>query len=183
MQRTPVLVLLVALISGCGDMVDRTEVMTFRWASSTTNNSADCLQTPQTYDDLDGGTQLPAAMSVRDTEVIHWEVSSEATGGGQFGLREFGVAEPDEANPFLDLADVSCEQGRLPLEDPFAANECLERMRQAVNDRSEDPYYELIEALNERDPLQLRGTAECSGAIDIHWEMEMRVWTWQRRTW
>lgn len=181
MRRRTYLALLagsVLLSAGCGDLVERTEVLTFQWDSSSMN----CADDGQSFQELDPA-ELRPDLAVREVEVVHWELESESVGEGSISLRDFGLAEPDETNPFLRLIHAGCNSDTLPLSDSYNANACLDRMRLLANDRTEQPYIELLEALNERDGLQVRGTQDCSGSVDVAWSMYMRVWTWQRRVW
>lgn len=186
MSRSFAVVVLVGclfpLLPGCGDVVEKTEVLSVSWEGSSVSVGGTCQNHGQVYDDV-SPTELRIDVSVKAVEVMGIDLVADVSGGGDFSLLDFGLAEPDEQAPFLRASQADCGSSAIVLSDNATAEPCLESMRDLVNNHDQDPYGELIEAINERDGLQLRGTMDCAGSVDIDWRIDMRIWTWQRRDW
>ena len=166
---------------GCGDLIETYETFTVTWGSDP-DSPTSCVGNGQSYDEL-----FPVDFRwdavIHELEVTSWEATAQISGGGSFAFSDFGIAEPDEASPFLEASDAACQNGTLVLSDTSAANLCLDQMRDLANDKTTDEYAELVEALNDRDGLQIRTVISCSGQISIDWEIEMQIYNWQRRDW
>lgn len=183
-MRTPALLCIVILCSaalGCGELIETYETFTITWGADPESPTS-CVGNGQTYNEL-----VPVDFRwdavIQELEVTSWEATAQISGGGSFALDDFGIAEPDEGNPFLEASDAGCTAGSLELSNVSQANLCLDQMRDLANDKTTDEYGELIEALNDRDGLQIRSVLDCSGQINISWEIEMQIYNWQRRDW